>query len=146
MAGTTHDGLLTGSDGPGTEYLVRETIPDLAVLLVPKEGTVTSTPVRIASSVKQGQPIMVFGYLDDRDYSPAQNFLIAFPGVVGATGRWASVDVLALILNSQDRNNLKSAPIFDRDGSLVGIVESDRDRDPITYGFDFTGYQSFWGN
>ena len=29
---------------------------------------------------------------------------------------------------------------------FVGIVESDRDRDPITYGFDFTGHQSFWGN
>ena len=146
VAGTTHDGLLTGAAGPGREYLVRETIPDLAVLLVPGEGTATSTPVRIASSVKQGQPVTVFGYLDDPDDSPAQNFLVAFPGVVGATGRWASVDVLVLILNSQGRNNLKSAPVFDRDGSFVGIVESDRDRDPITYGFDFTGHQSFWGN
>ena len=146
VAGTTHDSLLTGAAGPGTEYLVRETIPDLAVLLVPKEGTVTATPVTIASNVNQGQPVTVFGYLDDPDDSPAQNFLVAFPGVVGATGRWASVDVLVLILNSQGRNNLRSAPVFDRDGSFVGIVESNRDRGPITYGFDFTGHQSFWGN
>ncbi len=56
------------------------------------------------------------------------------------------MDILVLILNLQGQDNLKSAPVFDRDGSFVGIVEDVRDRDPTIYGFDFTGHQSFWGN
>lgn len=146
VARTTRDGVFTETDGPGTEYLVKEDVPDIAVLLVPKEGTIASTPVKIAPSVKQGQPIVVFGYPDDRPYDPLENFLVAFPGVVGAVGRWASVDLLLLIVNLQGQGNMKSAPIFDKDGFLVGIVETASDSDPLTYGFDFTGRQSFWGD
>ena len=51
VAGTTRKGLLTGTDGPGTEYLVKEDVPDFAVLLIPKDGTIASTPVKIAPSV-----------------------------------------------------------------------------------------------
>ena len=74
--------------GRSVEYRVERTMPELlAALLVPATVEISSTPVAIAESYRQGEAVATMGYPENL---LEEEILVTTYGYVGASARWGN--------------------------------------------------------
>ena len=136
--------VVSSDGGAGRSYRMAGEKGAFGLLLEPTGGSVTSTPISIASSYDLGEPIAAIGYPDNALQSPQ---------LAITTGTLASVVELApgtwiLLVDARAYRGNSGGPVLNAKGAVIGIVDSvglvDEFgyADPFTYVVDITG-QSF---
>ena len=112
--------------GVTIDYVIGASRHDLAaVFLRPKDLRVTSKPVEVASSVRDGQPVFAVGYPSTIYEGDLQLVTV---------GRVAQADDVSIIAALPAAPGSSGSPVFDLEGRLLGFVEAiDPDGGPFTY-------------
>lgn len=112
--------------GVTIDYVIGASRHDLAaVFLRPKDLRVTSEPVEVAFSVRDGQPVFAVGYPSTIYESDLQLVTV---------GRVAQADDVSIIAALPAAPGSSGSPVFDLEGRLLGFVEAiDPDGGPFTY-------------
>ena len=128
-------------DGNRMEYRVQREIESLdAAIIVPKNGRVSSTPLRTAKGYSLGQEVVVVGYSSNL---VEDDVLLTTSGLLGGVATWGSgvsaVEYIVLDLGISPGGS--GGPVVNKDGDAIGFISVVGVNDPFVYAVSIVGVQ-----